>query len=194
MVSEINITEKPQKPLSMHPQKFALWLFIITIIMLFAAFTSAYLVRQGEGNWLYFELPIEFYLSTAILLISSGTMHLALVNAKKDNLDQVKKALLVTIVLGFVFLASQFYIWGILVDHDVYFVGNPSGSFLYVLTSIHGIHLFSGIIFLIITFYKALKYKVHSKNLTTIEMCSTYWHFLDGLWIYLILFLLLNHN
>lgn len=194
MVSEIRFTEKPQKPLSMHPQKFALWLFIITIIMLFAAFTSAYIVRQGEGNWLYFELPIELYISTIVLVISSGTMHWALTSARKDNLEQLKTGLLFTIVLGFVFLVSQYYIWGILVDHDVYFVGNPSGSFLYVLTSIHGIHLLSGIIFVIITFFKALKYKIHSKNLITIEMCSTYWHFLDGLWIYLLLFLLLNHN
>lgn len=186
--------ERPEKPLSMHPKKFALWLFMITIVMLFAAFTSAYIVRQGEGNWVYFELPVELYITTALLILSSGTMHWSLYNAKRDNIEKVKTGLGITLILGLLFLSGQYYIWNILVNHEVYFVGNPSGSFLYVLTGIHGIHLMSGIIFIAITLYKAIKFKVHSKKLSTIEMCNTYWHFLDGLWIYLLIFLLLNHN
>lgn len=194
MVTEMKLVERSERPLSMHPKKFAMWLFMVTIAMLFAAFTSAYLVRQGEGNWMFYELPKEFFITTAILILSSLTMHYSYINAKKDNIKNVKLGLGLSVVLGLVFLIGQYFIWNILVNHEVYFVGNPSGSFLYVLTGIHGVHLVSGIIFMIITLVKAYKYKIHSKNLTTLQMCASYWHFLDGLWVYLLIFLLLNHN
>lgn len=190
----MKLVERADRPLAMHPQKFALWLFMISIAMLFAAFTSAYLVRKGEGNWALYDLPIELYYSTGILILSSITMHFSILNARKDNLDQVKIGLAITTFLGFVFVGAQYYIWGVLVDHDVYFVGNPSGSFLYVLTGIHAVHLISGLIFLLITLGAAMNYKIHSKNMAKIEMCASYWHFLDGLWVYLFVFLLLNHN
>lgn len=193
MTSDFKLTEEPKRPLSMHPKKFALWLFIITVVMIFAALTSAYIVRQAEGNWLVFELPTAMWVTTGIILLSSVTMHWAYQAAKKDELDQVKLAIGITTGLGILFLVGQFYVWGILVDKNVFFVGNPSGSFLYVLSGLHGLHLISGIIFLIIVLISALRYKVHAKNLNQIQMCATYWHFLDGLWIYLFIFLLLNH-
>lgn len=193
MTSDFKLTEEPKRPLSMHPKKFALWLFIITVVMVFAALTSAYIVRQAEGNWLVFELPTAMWVTTGVILLSSFTMHWAYLSAKKDELGQVKLAIGITTGLGVLFLIGQFYVWGILVDHNVFFVGNPSGSFLYVLSGLHGLHLISGIIFLIIVLISALRYKVHAKNLNQIQMCATYWHFLDGLWIYLFIFLLLNH-
>jgi len=193
MTSDFKLTEEPKRPLSMNPKKFALWLFIITVVMIFAALTSAYIVRQAEGNWLVFELPTAMWVTTGIILLSSVTMHWAYLSAKKDELGQVKLAIGITTALGVLFLIGQFYVWGILVDHNVFFVGNPSGSFLYVLSGLHGLHLVSGIIFLIIVLISALRYKVHAKNLNQIQMCATYWHFLDGLWIYLFIFLLLNH-
>ena len=193
MTSDFKLTEEPKKTLAMHPKKFALWLFIITVVMIFAALTSAYIVRQAEGNWLVFELPTSMWVTTGIILLSSITMHWAYLAAKKDELDQVKLAIGITTGLGVLFLIGQFYVWGVLVDSNVFFVGNPSGSFLYVLSGLHGLHLVSGIIFLIIVLISSLKYKVHAKNLNQIQMCATYWHFLDGLWIYLFIFLLLNH-
>ncbi len=193
MTSDFKLTEEPKRPLSMHPKKFALWLFIITVVMIFAALTSAYIVRQAEGNWLVFELPTSMWVTTGIILLSSVTMHWAYLAAKKDELDQVKLAIGITTGLGVLFLVGQFYVWGVLVDSNVFFVGNPSGSFLYFLSGLHGLHLVSGIIFLIIVLISALRYKVHAKNLNQIQMCATYWHFLDGLWIYLFIFLLLNH-
>lgn len=193
MTEEFKIVEEVKRPLSMHPKKFALWLFIITVIMIFAALTSAYIVRQAEGNWLSFELPIELWVTTGIILVSSVTMQWAYIAAKKDEIGQVKTALVATTVLGVAFLIGQIYSWGVLVDHNVFFVGNPSGSFLYVLTGLHGLHLVSGIIFLIIVLISTFNYKVHAKKLTQIQMCTTYWHFLDALWIYLFIFLLLNH-
>lgn len=192
----INMIEEPKDTLSMHPHKFALWLFIVSIIMLFAAFTSAYIVRQAEGNWLYFDLPNLFWANSVILLISSATMHWAVVSAKKDHMNMLKIAVSITTVLGFAFLIGQYYAWGDLVSNKVFFTGdksNPSGSFLYVITGMHGFHIISGLVFLLIALYSAFTFKIHSKNLIRIEMCATYWHFLDILWLYLFGFLLLNH-
>ncbi|MTI22841.1 cytochrome oxidase subunit III, partial [Fulvivirga sp. RKSG066] len=164
MAEEFKLVEEPKKPLSMNPKKFALWLFIITVIMIFAALTSAYIVRQAEGNWLVFDLPIELWVTSGIILLSSATMHWAYIAAKRDELSQVKLALGVTTFLGVAFLIGQVYAWGTLVNHNVFFVGNPSGSFLYVLTGLHGVHLISGIIFLIIVLISTMRYKVHAKN------------------------------
>ncbi|MEM1406414.1 MAG: cytochrome c oxidase subunit 3 [Bacteroidota bacterium] len=193
MTGDLKLVEEPKKPLSMHPRKFGLWLFMVTVVMIFAALTSAYIVRQGEGNWTEFDLPISMWVTSAIILLSSGTMHWALISAKHNDLEKVKLAISITSVLGVAFLAGQLYVWSDLVADNIYFVGNPSGSFLYVLSGVHGLHLVSGVIFLIIVLISTFKYKVHSKNLTQIQMCATYWHFLDVLWIYLFVFLLLNH-
>lgn len=189
---ELDIMQEPERPLSMHPQKFALWLFLVSIVMLFAAFTSAYIVRRGEGNWLDFDLPALFSYTSVVIVLSSITMQWAYVSAKKDNLDMLKIALSLTTVLGIGFLIGQWYAWGDLVDKDVYFVGNPSGTFIYVLTGVHGVHLISGVIFLIIVLISSFRYKVHSKSLLRIEMCATYWHFLGALWLYLFFFLSYN--
>ncbi|TRX61735.1 cytochrome oxidase subunit III [Fulvivirga sp. M361] len=193
MTGDLKLVEEPQKQLSMHPKKFALWLFIITVIMIFAALTSAYIVRQGEGNWMVFELPMELWVTSGIILMSSITMHWGYLAAKRDELEKVKLAVGITTFLGVAFLVGQFYVWGALVDNNVFLVGNPSGSFLYILSGLHGLHLVSGVIFLIIVLISTFKYKVHSKNMTRMQMCATYWHFLDALWIYLFIFLLLNH-
>ena len=192
MVRDLQIVEEPRRPLSMDPKKFALWLFIVTIIMLFAAFTSAYIVRQAEGNWLDFSLPTIFYWNTGILLLSSVTMQWAYNSAKRDDLKNIKTAISLTIILGICFLISQIFGWGMLVDAGVFFVGNPSGSFMYIFTGLHGVHLISGIFFIIMVLIATVKYNVHSKNILLIEMCNTYWHFLNALWVYLFIFLLLN--
>ena len=188
--------EQPKKPLAMHPKKFALWLFIVSIVMIFAAMTSAYIVRKGEGNWLEVNIPPIMYINTAIIVLSSITMQWAYFSAKKDNLQPMKSALLVTTLLGILFVVGQFVSWSALKESQVFFGGpesNPAGSFVYVLTGLHGFHLITGVIFLFIVLISAFKYEVHSKNMVLIEMCATYWHFLDVLWVYLFVFLLLNH-
>ena len=191
MVNQNIHIENPKPTLAMHPKKFALWLFIVSIVMLFAALTSAFIVKQSDGNWLSFELPGIFVISTIIIAVSSLTMHLAYLAAKKDNLERIKWMVGITVILGLLFLVGQYYSWSELVDNNVYFVSNyASGSFIYVFTGVHGLHLVSGIIFLLITLISSLRMKIHSKKLTQIEMCMTYWHFLGGLWLYLYLFLL----
>lgn len=185
--------EGAEQPIAMHPKKFALWLFIVTVVMIFASLTSAYIVRQSEGNWLEFDLPDIFWYNSAIIVLSSIFLHWAFVSAKKDDLPKIRLGMIITSVLGVAFLIGQWYSWAALVDRDVFFVGNPAGSFLYVFTGLHGIHLISGVIFLIIVLISSFRYQVHSKNMDIMEMCVTYWHFLGGLWLYLFMFLLLNH-
>jgi cytochrome c oxidase subunit 3 len=192
MAAEMKLVEEAKKPLSMHPKKFALWLFMVSVVMIFAALTSAYIVRQAEGNWLIFELPQLFWITSGIILVSSITMHWAYLAAKRDNLESVKTATIITTILGVAFLVGQYLAWGALVENNVYFVGNPAGSFVYVLSGIHGLHIVGGVVFLLILLRSVFKFNVHSKSLTLIEMCTTYWHFLGGLWLYFFIFLLLN--
>ena len=193
MEQKFAYTEEVEQPISMHPKKFAMWLFIVSVVMAFAGLTSAYIVRQSEGNWLQFDLPGIFWITSGIIILSSVCMHWAIRSAKKDLLDQLKVALGATTTLGIVFLIGQWYSWVALVDMDVYFVGNPAGSFLYILTGLHALHLISGVIFLIIVLISSFKFRIHSKSMAQLQICATYWHFLGGLWLYLFMFLLLNH-
>jgi len=186
--------DEAQPTLSMNPKKFSMWLFLLSVVMIFASLTSGYIVRKSEGNWVDFELPPIFWLTTAILILSSVTHHLAFIHAKKDNLSQVKGWMLITAILGLAFLVSQWYSWVYLVNINVYFSGNNvAGSFLYVLTGLHMLHVLSAVIFVLITTWRTQLNKVHSGNLLGIELCTTYWHFLDVLWIYLFAFLSIFH-
>jgi cytochrome c oxidase subunit III len=185
--------ENAEQPIAMHPKKFALWLFIVTVVMIFASLTSAYIVRQSEGNWLEFDLPSIFWYTSGIIVLSSISLQWAYSSAKKDDLALLRIGMVITSILGLAFLIGQWYSWIALVDREVFFVGNPAGSFLYVFTGLHALHLISGVIFLIIVLISSFRFRVHSKNLDTMEMCVTYWHFLGGLWLYLFMFLLLNH-
>jgi cytochrome c oxidase subunit 3 len=193
MESELKYIDIVEQPISMHPKKFALWLFMVTVLMVFAALTSAYIVRQAEGNWLEYELPEIFWITSGIVLLSSVSVQAAYFAAKKDNFLALRIWMALTVLLGIAFLVGQWYSWVALVDREVFFVGNPAGSFLYVFTGLHAVHLISGVIFLIIVLISTFRYKVHSQALNTLEMATTYWHFLGGLWLYLFLFLLLNH-
>jgi cytochrome c oxidase subunit 3 len=182
-----------QAPRSVNPKIFTMWLFIVSIVMLFAAFTSAYLVRKAEGNWVEFKLPDLFYYSTGVLMASSISMHAALIAAKKDQFNALRLSISITFVLGMVFLAMQYYGWAQLIEMNVYFVGNPSGSFVYVFSGLHGLHLISGLVVLLVALVAAFRLRINAKALTQIKICSTYWHFLDALWVYLFIFLLINN-
>ncbi|GAA4836674.1 cytochrome c oxidase subunit 3 [Algivirga pacifica] len=186
------MTDQPQRTFSVHPKKFAMWLFIVSITMIFAAFTSAYIVRQAEGNWFEFELPMVFYYSTAVIVASSATMFWAMRSAKKDNFSNLKIAIVITAILGAIFLVLQVIGWQHLVEVSAYFVGNPSGSFVYVITGVHGLHVVSAVVYLFVILFAVFKMEIHSKALVRLEMCATYWHFLDILWVYLFFFLLFN--
>ena len=180
------------KPTGVNPVKFTVWLFIVSITMMFAAFTSAYIVRRSEGNWQDFALPANMLVNTILLVLSSIALQFGYFAAKKDNLKALKIALFITFALGVAFLVGQWNAWGELVNNKIFFGGgtaNPSGSFLYVLTGVHGFHLITGLIYLIIVLISTFRFKVHSKSLVQLEMCTTYWHFLGALWVYLYIFL-----
>jgi cytochrome c oxidase subunit 3 len=184
---------KDRRAMGMNPSKFIVWLFIVSITMLFAALTSAYIVKQSGGEWLNFNLPAMFWITSVIIIVSSISMQLALSAARADRFNRLRAYLIITALLGLAFLIGQYESWKQLVEMDVYFVGNPAGSFLYVLTGLHAVHIISGLIFLLIVIVSSFKLKIHSRSLLRIEMCTTYWHFLGGLWLYLFLFLKMNH-
>lgn len=191
------VYENAQRPLSMHPNKFALWLFMITVVMLFGAFTSAYLVRREAGDWLQFKIPTIFLVNTLILVGSSLTMQLAHGWAKKDEFEKMKYAILATIGLGLLFMGMQMIgAWASLMEIKVYLGGkesNPAGSFVYIFFIVHVMHLIAGVGFLLYLYSQVVKFKVHSKNMLLMEMSATFWHFLDLLWVYLYVFLLINN-
>jgi cytochrome c oxidase subunit 3 len=193
MEKELKYADLVEQPISMHPKKFALWLFMVSVVMVFAGLTSAYIVRQAEGNWLEYDLPAIFYYTSGLVIVSSAFLQFAYFSAKKDNISNLRLGLIGSVLFGLAFLVGQWYSWVALVDKEVFFVGNPAGSFLYVFTGLHAAHLISGVIFLIIVLISTFRYQVHSQSMNVLEMATTYWHFLGGLWLYLFMFLLLNH-
>ena len=169
-----------------------LWLGVISITMLFAGFTSAYTARADNGSWQIISLPSAFYLSTAIIITSSITLFAAFQMAKKDNQKGIVIGLIATFLLGILFTYTQFQGWAELKAADIVLAGkfsNAAGSFVYLLTGIHLLHLAGGLISLLVAIFNAVKGKYNSQNTLGLELCSIYWHFLDILWIYLFLFL-----
>jgi len=169
--------------------KMLLWISIVSMIMLFAGLTSGYIVRQAEGNWLLFDLPKIFLLSTILIMLSSISMQLALRSIKKGNNKTNLINLMITLGLGLGFCFTQFMGWSSMVDQGVFFVGNPSGSFLYVITGLHLAHLAGGIICLIVIITKSILERYDKENYMGISLTASYWHFLDILWVYLFVFL-----
>lgn len=172
-----------------------MWLFVISSFMMFAALTSGFIVYT-EGNverGIKVLLPTAFIYSTIIIVISSITMHLAYLSAKKLQFGKQKLFIIVTIVLGIAFFFSQWSAWKALTDAGAYFVNyNASQSFIYVFTGAHLLHIFAGICMLIYALVGNLKNIPQVRNLFRLEVTSIFWHFIDILWIYLYVFLLLN--
>ncbi len=191
-LANINLDE-PEETLSMNPKKFMLWLTIVSILMMFAGWTSGYLVRKAEGRWHEFELPVIFWYSTGILLVSSISMFLAVQYAKKDNFNALKIAISITFVFGLTFLITQVIGFSDLIKNQLYFAGSDvAASWLYALVGLHAAHVISGLVVLLISLISSFKFTVNSKNLLRIQLCATYWHFLDFLWLYLFVFLYFN--
>ena len=179
---------------SMHPQKFAMWLFLVSVVMIFISLSSAYIVKKSVGDWVYIDFPPLFLTTTFIIILSSVSMHFAYISAKRNNIKNIRFGLIITAVLAVAFLVGQWEaIWGQLVGSGHHLVGNPAGSFIYIFVGLHFVHLIGAMVFLFIVLRKAFKYQVHSKSMVRIEMCATFWHFLGGLWLYLYLFLIFNN-
>jgi cytochrome c oxidase subunit III len=182
-----------EKKAKLKAKENLLWITLVSIIMLFAGLTSAYVVRMAEGNWEYLELPLMFYISTGIILISSLTMNMAVTSAKNNNKSGIINYIGITFLLGVAFIFLQFSGWQDLINQGIYFAGKDataSGSYLYVLSGLHLAHVGGGLITLIIVGIQSLRGAYNSENRLGLKMASIYWHFLDILWIYLFLFFL----
>lgn len=210
------LTEGEKILVQIKARKTLVWFGIISIVMLFAALTSAYIVRQGEGKWVQFDLPQIFIYSTLVILLSSIPMQWAVRSAKQNNQKNLRIALIATTLLGLLFVVFQYQAWSELFNQGIAFagkikdiksdftyikagnesqsdiaeMGNVAGSFLYVITALHVVHLLVGILALFVVLSQALRGKYSSGNYNGLSMCAIYWHFLDGLWVYLFFFLL----
>jgi cytochrome c oxidase subunit III len=186
-------TFEEQKKKSAKP---LLWVSMVSMSMVFAGLTSAYVVRKAEGNWLDFDFPIWFYLSTLFIIVSSLTIIKAKKSIQQNKMETAVKFIKVTFFLALAFALSQFLTWNTLTSQGVYFTGpgsNASGSFLYVLMLLHFFHLVGGVVALLVSWFKTVRGRYSPENTLGFELTAIFWHFLDFLWLYLFLFLLYIH-
>ena len=183
-----NVNEQRKK---IHPHKFTLWVGLGSIIMMFAGLTSAYIVKRDQPGWTSFEVPRAFWYSTGVILFSSLTLQLGLKAFKERNMPKYQRLITTTALLGVLFMALQLsgfrHIW----NSGITLRGSGGGQFLYVIAGLHLLHVLGGVIVLIILFLKAFASRTRSYNSVPVELVSTYWHFVDLLWIYLFIFFLL---
>lgn len=177
-----------------HPHKLALWIGIAGMIMMFGGFTSAYVVRRAAGNWLEFKLPSIFFYNTAVILLSSLTLHLSYRGFIKGNEKQYKGLLIATFLLGLTFVVLQYMGWEALNAMGASFTVNPSSSFIYVISGLHAAHVLGGVAALTVALAHAymLPYKRTYRRKNRFEVVLQYWHFVDALWVYLVIFFMLN--
>lgn len=197
--------QAPLSPLErLHPYQIILYFALGGISVLFLMLTAAYLYSAPAWQWTQFRLPKIFLLSTFVLLGSSGTIYRAQRAYKDDNPSHLKKWLSYTLYLSLFFVALQTFGWLQLQRMGIFMSGRPDGSYLYLLTGLHALHVLTGLIFL---------YSYHSKARRTLnndpvaellffstpiqkinlQLLAVYWHFIDILWIYLLFFFLFNH-
>ncbi len=178
-----------------HPKKFALWVGMTSIIMLFAALTSAYIVRKSGGNWLYFSLPTAFYYSTALIVASSVALHFSYKAFLREKFELYRALLVAGFLLGFGFVALQYQGWLQLGEIGVLIHTNQSSSFIYLISAMHVAHVLGGLAALVVALVYGLLPRYHAvtpKRKLRLELIFTYWHFVDILWVYLLLFFILQ--
>ncbi|KQB38055.1 Cytochrome c oxidase, subunit III [Flavobacterium daejeonense] len=189
----VSITAEEQKERSAKSSKMILLFAMVSMFMMFAGLTSAFIVSKSRVDWLNnFQLPTAFYFSTAVILACSVTFHLAKKAIQQDNRSKTTAMLLVTLVLGVVFVISQFVGFGQIIESGYYMTGEGSSitvTFLYIIAFMHLLHLAGGIISLLIIIYNHFKQKYNSAQTLGIELGAMYWHFLDLLWVLLFLFI-----
>jgi cytochrome c oxidase subunit 3 len=156
--------------------------------MVFAAFTSAFVVRRGiSGDWEPTPKPPILFVNTAVLAVSSGALEVARRALRDGKRPKFNIWWTVGTVAGFVFLGGQALAWRQLVDAGVLVATNPSSSFFYLLTAAHAVHLVGGLTALVYVDVQALRYRLGPRKRTGAEIAALFWHFLDGLWVYLML-------
>ncbi|HEY6143336.1 MAG TPA: cytochrome c oxidase subunit 3 [Flavobacterium sp.] len=187
------MTAEEHKARSDRSYKLLLMFAMMSMIMMFAGLTSAFIVSKSRVDWLKdFQLPSAFFYSTAVIIGCSVTFHLAKKAIQKDDRKGTTAFLLATLALGILFVVLQFAGFGQIVESGYYFTGAESSittTFLYIVTVVHLLHLAGGLISLLIIIYNHFKQKYNSTQTLGIELGAMYWHFLDLLWVLLFLFL-----
>jgi cytochrome c oxidase subunit 3 len=174
-----------------HPHKFTLWVAIGSIIMMFAGLTSAYIVKSNQAGWQNIEMPTVFWYSTAAILLSSLVIQMALRSFKQRELNRYRLLMAITVFLGLLFVVLQWLGFQQLWNSGVQFKGaSGGGQFIYVIAGLHAVHVLGGVIALIVMFIKAFFGRTKTYSSIPVELMTTYWHFVDLLWIYLAIFFL----
>ena len=237
-------TFTPQEELQrkIRTRKLLTWLIVFAIVMFFAGLTSAYVVSMSAGYWVEFKLPEAFHYSTVAIVLSSASMQLAVMMARRGRSTAVPGLLAVTLLLGLFFTWSQFQGWKALVERGNFVVGrvldnkgtygedwlirrdhealvlengnfyapsdgataqplnaeleeqrNSSSSYFYVLTAAHLAHLLFGLLSLLVMLVMAIQGRYSREDHAGLWAGAVYWHFLGGLWVYLLLFLTIVH-
>ena len=167
-------------------------LALAAILMFFMALTSSYIVRKGfGGDWQAPRLPSILFFNTAVLLLSSLTIEIARRHAADAQLASFRRWWSFTTLLGLAFLAGQVIAWRQLAAAGVFLRSNPASSFFYTLTAAHGAHLAGGILALFYVSFRAWERAKITRSAAA-EIASIYWHFMDGLWVFLLLLLYLG--
>jgi cytochrome c oxidase subunit 3 len=188
----MDLTQGTNKEKKARAKKMMLWFGIASLLMGFAGWTSAYIVSSSRADWLKdFDLPSAFLFSTAIIILSSGTYILAKKAIKANKTSLGTKWLLLTLILGITFIIIQFFGFSQLIAQGYYFTGPTSTitmSYIFLIAAVHIVHVIAGLISLFVVLYNNIKDKYSANNMLGVELGITFWHFLDLLWVYLILF------
>lgn len=178
--------------LGVDTAQIGLWVLLGSLTMLFAAFTSAYLVRRTASDWVRIEILPLLWLNTSVLLSSSATIEWARRSFRSWKIRAFRRWIGATFVLGGLFLAGQFLAWRELADAGIYIGSNPHSSFFYVLTGVHAAHLIAGVGALLYVLAQSWRGRLIPGESSAPELTATYWHFVGVVWVYLfcVLFLL----
>ncbi len=189
----MDLTQGTKEEKNSRAKKMMLWFGIISLVMSFAGWTSAFVVSSSRPDWLKdFQLPIAFIVSTIVIVISSFTFILAKKALKSGNSKATSLWLFITLILGVVFVFNQFSGFQQIIDLGYNFTGptsNVTMSYIYLIALVHILHVVVGLICLLVVIYNHFKQKYNPSKMLGFELAATFWHFIDILWVYLFLFL-----
>ncbi len=169
----------------MDTAQLGLWALLGTLTMLFAGFTSAYLVRRAGSDWQAISMPPILWFNTGVLLVSSFTLEAARNAMKRWRTEALQGWLFSTVALGLIFLAGQVNAWQQLAAQGAYLPTSPHSSFVYMLTAVHGLHVVGGLAALFYGLIQVWRSRWTPAEPNPLPVCATYWHFVDGVWLYL---------
>lgn len=189
----MDLTQGTIEEKNKRAKKMMLWFGIISLIMAFAGWTSAYIVSSKREDWLgNIDLPQAFFISTIIIVASSISYYLAKKSIDVNNQKKATTLLWITLALGITFIVLQFVGFSQMLESGYYFTGPTSNikmSYIFLIAFVHILHVVAGLISLLVVIVQQLKGKYTSENTLGLELGATFWHFLDFLWVYLILFM-----